>query len=90
MDLDGAIIKEQGVVFAIVVVKPHAMATRERAAETRAVLQAQIADFSGIPLILASQDSDGVFSYQGRPDIVDFLADIDSCCIPWTRYTISW
>lgn len=89
MTIDGAIIKEQGVTFAIVIVKQSAMATNQVAAETRAMFQSQIADFSGIPLILACQDSHGVFSYQGRHDIVDFLANIDTHRIPWKRYEIS-
>lgn len=89
MTIDGAIIKEQGVTFAIVVVKQSAMATSQEAAKTRAMFQSQIADFSGIPLILACQDSRGVFSYQGRHDIVDFLAEIDPRCIPWMEYNYS-
>lgn len=89
MTIDGAIIKEQGVTFAIVIVKQSAMATNQAAAETRAMFQSQIADFSGIPLILACQDSRGVFSYQGRHDIVDFLANIDAHRIPWMEYNYS-
>ncbi|OCA02518.1 Hypothetical protein PYTT_1524 [Akkermansia glycaniphila] len=87
MTIDGAIIKEQGVTFAIVIVKQSAMSTTHAADETREALQAQIADFAGIPLILASQDSRGAFSYQGKPDIVRFLASISASRIPWKRYT---
>jgi hypothetical protein len=48
-----------------------------------------IRDFQGLPIVLASQDSRGVFEYQGRRDIVDFLASIDPSRIPWKHYTIS-
>jgi hypothetical protein len=89
MTVDGAIVREQGVTFAIVIVKPSAMSNSSVAAETRTAFQAQIRDFQGIPLILASQDSRGVFEYQGRDDIVRFLASIDHARIPWKRYTIS-
>lgn len=88
MTIDGAIIREQGVTFGIVIVKPSAM-DGFTADETRAAFQARCAEFAAIPLILASQDASGRFSYQGRPDIVEFLASIDSSRIPWKRYTYS-
>jgi hypothetical protein len=88
MRIDGAIVKEQGVTFAIVVVKPNVIQTESVADKSR-VSFATIADFSGVPIILAAQDSKGVFTYQGRPDIVKFLANIDASRIPWKHYTIS-
>ena len=89
MRIDGAIVREQGLVFAIVIVKQQVTASSSEAASSRAAFQSQIRDFAGLPLILASQDSNGVFEYQGRRDIVDFLASIDASRIPWKRYTIS-
>jgi hypothetical protein len=86
MQIDGAIIKEQGITFAIVVVQPSAIQTSMQADQVRKSLQA-IQDFQGLPLILAAQDGYGQFSYQGRRDIVDFLAGIDAARIPWKRYT---
>jgi len=83
MTIDGAVVREQGQEFGIVIVKSSAMSS---AAETRATFQGL---FPGLPLILACQDSSGVFSYQGRRDIVDFLASIDASRIPWKRYTVS-
>jgi hypothetical protein len=88
MQIDGAIVKEQGITFAIVIVKPSAMQTFSNADSTRKSFQS-IRDFQGLPLILASRDSRGTFTYQGRPDIVNFLASIDVSRIPWKRYTIS-
>lgn len=87
MTIDGAIVKEQGVTFGIIVVKPRAIATSSVAEETRASFQASLAEFSSIPLILASQDSRGRFTYHGRPDIVKFLASISANRIPWKHYT---
>lgn len=89
MKIQGAIIKEQGVTFAIVVVKKSAMPTDLDAEKTRAAFQLAIRDFSGIPLILASQDSSGDFEYQGRQDIVELLASIDASQIPWMEYIVS-
>jgi hypothetical protein len=86
MTIEGAIVKEQGVSFAIVIVKQSAMQTTSEAQKSRAAFQDL---FPGLPLILASQDSRGVFEYQGRKDIVGFLASIDASRIPWKKYTVS-
>lgn len=86
MQIDGAVIKEQGVTFAIVVVKSHVLnnsVERER-------VRASCSDiFPGIPIILMAQDSRGIPTYQGRKDIVNFLANIHPSRIPWKRYTIT-
>lgn len=87
MTIDGAIVREQGVTFGIVIVKKSAMTTTQQANDLRESIQSSLADFSELPLILASQDSRGRFEYQGRRDIVGFLASIDSSRIPWKRYT---
>ncbi|PZN68709.1 MAG: hypothetical protein DM484_31040 [Candidatus Methylumidiphilus alinenensis] len=86
MKIQGAVVKEQNVTFAIVVVKKSAMQTNHASAETRASFQAL---FPGLPLVLASQDLRGTFEYQGRKDLVEFLASIDASRIPWKEYTFS-
>lgn len=88
MQIDGAIVREQGLVFSIIIVKASAMSDQFSAARTRESFQS-ISDFQGMPMILASQDARGRFTYQGRDDIVHFLAGIDSRRIPWKRYTVS-
>ena len=87
MTISGAIIKEQGVTFGIIIVKSHVITSDSSAREARANFQSCLSEFSGIPLILAAQDSRGVFEYWGKPDIVDFLASVDSDRIPWKKYT---
>ncbi len=87
MQIDRAIVKEQGVTFAVVIVKPSAIQTQYSANEMRQRLSI-ITDFSGLPIILASQNSRGKFTYQGRKDIVNFLASINASRIPWKRYSI--
>jgi hypothetical protein len=88
MQIDGAVVREQNVTFAVVIVKPNVIQIQSSATAARQGFST-ISDFSGLPIILAAQDSRGVFTYQGRPDIVDFLASIDASRIPWKRYTIS-
>ena len=43
--------------------------------------------FPGIPIILMEQNSNGIPTYQGRRDIVKFLANVHPSRIPWKRYT---
>ncbi len=86
MKILGAVVKEQGVTFAIVLVKPSAMQTNLDASRTREESQAL---FPGLPIILASQETRGRFKYSGREDIVKFLASIDPARIPWKKYTFS-
>lgn len=86
MEIEGAIVKEQGVTFGIVIVKPSAISTNTQADNTRRAFQHL---FPGMPLILMAQDSRGIPTYQGRKDIVKFLANIDFRRIPWKRYTVS-
>ena len=58
MRIQGAIIEEQHITFAIVIVKRQAMQTPYDSDKTRAAFQGL---FSGLPLILASQDCSGYF-----------------------------
>lgn len=84
MRFDGALVKEQGVTFAIVVVKSYVLRSPNR----ENVRSAYARFFPlGIPIILMAQDSRGVPTYHGRKDIVNFLANIDYHRIPWKTYS---
>lgn len=85
MKFDGAIIKEQGVTFAIAVVKPYILHSTSKE-QVRANFTKI---FGNIPVILMAQNSRGVPTYDGRHDIVRFLANIHPGRIPWNRYTLS-
>ncbi|MBS4198623.1 hypothetical protein KHA93_03035 [Bacillus sp. FJAT-49732] len=85
MTFDGAVIKEQGVTFAIVIVKSHILNSSHLIDEARTDFSSH---FPGMPLILMAQNSRGVPTYQGRKDIVNFLSKIDYRRIPWKRYTV--
>ena len=82
MQFDGALIKEQGVTFAIVVVKPSVLDSTSRE-QTR---QSFSRYFPSVPIILMAQNSRGVPTYHGRPDIVKFLASINYSRIPFKTY----
>lgn len=84
MQFDGAVIKEQGVTFAIVVVKSHILKSPSR----EKARQSYVQFFPNMPIILMSQDANGTPTYHGRNDIVKFLANIHPNRIPWERYTV--
>jgi len=85
MQFDGALVKEQGVTFAIVIVKPHVLNSSDRE-DVRDSFRRFFP--MGVPLILMAQDSRGIPTYHGRTDIVKFLANSDHRRIPWKRYTV--
>jgi len=85
MQFNAALIKEQGITFAIVVVKSYIIQNPSKAEESRVSFSAL---FPNMPIILMAQDSRRVPTYRGRRDIVKFLANIDLTRIPWRKYTI--
>lgn len=85
MRFQGAVIKEQGVTFAVVVVKKHVL---DSSFESKDAIVAFRRFFPGLPITLMAQDSRGATSYRGeRQDIVNFLARIPLNAIPWKQYT---
>lgn len=86
MQFEGALIKEQGVTFAIVVVKSHVLDSSSESENARRGFQPV---FPGVPIILMAQDSRGIPTYLGRPDIVKFLANVSISRIPWKKYSYS-
>lgn len=83
MEFEGAIIKEQGITFAIVVVRPHVLNSNIECNNARSSFSGI---FPGMPIILMAQDSRGRATYQGRTDIVRFLSKVHISRIPWKRY----
>lgn len=59
--------------------------------QTFAIVAEAIQGFTpvfGVPVVLMAQDSRGVPTYYGRPDIVRFLASVPFHTIPWKEFTI--
>ena len=84
MTFQGALIREHGVSFAIVVVKRHVLDNRTESSE---MIAASSQFFGGVPTVLMAQEAGGRPRYLGRPDIVRFLASISPARIPWKRFT---
>ena len=85
MQVTGAVVREQGQTFAIVVVKPHILDSRQQSAEAQRAFQPR---FPGVPVVLMADGPFGRPRYWGRRDIVNFLANTDPARIPWRQYTI--
>ncbi len=83
MQFDGALLKEQGITFAIVVVKSHVL---NNSLDCDSARRSFSSVFPGVPIILMAQNSRGIPTYQGRTDIVRFLARVNPSRIPWKRY----
>lgn len=79
MKLQGAVIKEQGVKFAIVIVKQLVIQSQ---IEFQKAVRAFSNYFPGMPIVLMAQDGRGIPTYRGRKDIVKFLASIHISQIP--------
>jgi len=86
MRFEGAKVTEQGITFGIVIIKPHVLGSSQEQSGARAL---GTEAFGPIPIVLMAQDSRGVPTYQGRPDIVRFLSNVFVEQIPWQRYTLS-
>lgn len=82
---EGALIREQGVEFAIVIVKRHVIQNRLEADRTAASFRPHF----GVPVVLMAQDGRGVPTYYGRNDLVRFLANTPMEAIPWTRFSLT-
>ena len=86
MRFQGAVVKEQGVTFGIVIVKPHIL----QSVTDKAQMQhfgSRV--FGSMPIVLMAQNARGVPTYYGRHDIVNFLANVPVFCIPWREYSVA-
>lgn len=86
MKFQGALIKEQGVTFGIVIVKPQVL---DQPATASAMREFGVRAFGPVPIVLMAQNHRGIPTYQGRKDIVNFLAKVPMHVIPWREYTMN-
>ena len=87
MIFEGALIKEQGVTFGIIVVKMSVIQNRREA--NILISNAEQNIFRGVPVVLMAQDARGKPYYYGRQDITRFLSNISLHSIPWRKYTMN-
>ncbi len=81
-----AFVREQGVDFAVVVVKPFVMVS------PTAVRNEMVAGYTrefGCPAVLMAQDPRGDPTYYGRDDLVHFLSGVLVEQLPWREFTLA-
>lgn len=86
MQFQGAVIRERGVTFAVVIVKKQVVDSRSRADGTIGSFRPV---FPGMPVVLMAQDHRGLPTYYGRQDLSRFLAGVPLQAIPWRSYTLN-
>lgn len=86
MTVDAALVEEQGVTFAVVCVRNGIVTNPIKANETIAGLMPH---FGFVPVVLMEQDPRGRATYYGRPDIVDFLAQISVSRLPRRKWHLN-
>jgi hypothetical protein len=86
MQFEGAVIREQGITFAVVIVRKAVIDFRQQAEQA---IRTFSGAFPGMPVVLMAQDSRGTPTYYGRPDLSRFLANTPLGAIPWRRYTLN-
>jgi len=77
-----AIVKEQGVIFTVLLVKNGVI----RSSAREKVRDSAPSNFPR-PIILAEQKNGGRMEYHGRKDIVNFLSNVPYTALPWRNYT---
>ena len=84
MSFDAAIVKEQGVTFAVIAVKRRIVDSPHDRNEAADAAQFQ---FPGMPIVLMAQDGRGRPTFWGRQDIVRFLSRVPVAALPWRRFS---
>lgn len=84
MTFEGAIIREQGVEFAIIVVKRHVLSSTIEASRVGAELEARL----GLPVVLMAQSPRGRPTWYGRQDISKFMSGVPLSAVPWKKITL--
>lgn len=84
-ELTAAVIIEQNVTFAVVLVKETVFADKSFADQ---LIDSLEPTFGGIPVVLMVQDAQGTPTYYGRTDLSNFLANVPLEAIPWKKYVL--
>ena len=85
MQFEGALLQVHGVRFAIVIVKPHVLNSRNR--ENVRGLISKVIPYQHI--IFLSKNSQGIPTYHGRLDIARLLSKLDPYKIPFKTIIVN-
>ena len=85
MSIDAALVREQGVTFAVVAVKSHVLAASNRDAVARSLGD----HWGGVPVVLMAKERRGTAKFYGRSDLVQFLRHVPLGALPWKSWRLS-
>jgi len=86
MQIQAAVIKEQGVTFTVVIVKKYVLDSNQ---QSQQAMNDYSSLFPGMPIVLMAQDNRGIPTYKGRQDLSKFLATLHINQIPWGKYSVN-
>jgi hypothetical protein len=86
MNIQAAVVQDQGQTFAVVVVKKRIVDSQHQSSEA---INSFASLFPNMPITLMAQDNNGTPTYRGRRDIVNFLSKLQISQIPWKEYRAS-
>jgi hypothetical protein len=87
MEFDGALVSEQGITFAIVIVENGIFYNSDSYIDQ--IRNSFVPFFPNVPIVLMSTDRKGRLVYHGRTDLTLFLAGLDFRKINWKHYSAS-
>jgi len=82
--LTGAVIREQGVTFAVALVKNHVVNSQQESSK----VIGSVSNLLGCPLVVLIGESNNKLR-GNRTDLVNFVSSISLSRIPWKEYTFS-
>lgn len=87
MTLDGAVLSEQGITFALATVPFALLKDPAQAIDLLAGLREHV--FPGLPVVLMTREWSGKPHYYGDPDCERVMQNIHVSRIAWSRYTLA-
>lgn len=85
MKLQGAIVKQKSVTFAVVKVDKDVLDVAGRARDIIPRLQPV---FPQMSVVLVAHDSEGTPKFYGRPDIVQKMSSFELTSVEWKEFTL--
>lgn len=85
VQIEAALIREQGVEFAVVAVRPSVLSSSSECGRVATSFESV---FGGLPVVLAAA-SNGRYRFWGRPDLVRFLSRVGPGRLPWRRFRVA-
>ncbi|KHQ50402.1 hypothetical protein [Mameliella alba] len=81
--MTAALVREQGVTFAVVIVKNHVVQSQQQSTATIRAVSASL----GCPLVVLMGETNKQLR-GNRSDVVRFVANLNPARLPWKKWTV--